>query len=79
MVTKPNMVTKYIMEVNIDFDAASKAWMENKRKIPNGCYEYRCIAITKKGTGCKNKPMKDQKYCKVHCLHKNPVFTQRIG
>ena len=73
------MILNSIMEVNIDFDAASKAWMENKRKIQNGCYEYRCIAITKKGTGCKNKPMKDQKYCKVHCLHKNPVFTQRIG
>jgi hypothetical protein len=29
-----------IYEVNIDFDAASLAWRENKRVLENGCFEY---------------------------------------
>ena len=60
------------MEVNIDFDAASKAWQQNKISIGNGCYVYRCIAMTKKGEPCKCKPLKHSKYCRIH-LCKNPI------
>jgi len=37
-------------EVNINFDEASKAWMENKKSIGGGCYKYICKRkrITKK-------------------------------
>jgi len=27
-------------EVNIDFDEANAAWKANKKKLPNGCYQY---------------------------------------
>lgn len=54
------------MEVNINFDEASKAWMQNKRKITNGCYVYRCIATTKKGEPCKCKPSQNSQYCHIH-------------
>ena len=30
-----------IFEVKIDFDHASKMWLQNKIKIGNGCYEYK--------------------------------------
>ena len=54
------------MEVNIDFDEASRVWMQNKRKIGNGYYVYRCIATTKKGTPCKCKPTKNSTFCHIH-------------
>ena len=54
------------MEVNIDFDEASRVWMQNKRKITNGCYVYRCIATTKKGEPCKCKPKDNLQYCHIH-------------
>lgn len=54
------------MEVIIDFDAASKAWRENKRSIGNGCYVYRCIATTKKGEPCKCKPLPNKDTCRIH-------------
>lgn len=60
------------MEVNIDFDEASKAWMQNKRKITNGCYVYRCIANTKKGQPCKCKPTQNSLYCHIHA---NTTYT----
>lgn len=30
-----------IFEIKIDFDHASKLWLQNKIKIGNGCYEYK--------------------------------------
>jgi hypothetical protein len=63
------------MEVYIDFDAASKAWMQNKRKTTDGCYVYRCIATTKKNMPCKCKPLQGSKYCHIHNLNKNDVFS----
>ena len=29
------------ISIDIDFDGASKSWMRNKRRIGNGCYEYK--------------------------------------
>ena len=56
------------MEFNIDinFDEASAAWMENKRSIGNGSYKYCCIASTKAGSKCKNKPLNDCSFCRIH-------------
>jgi len=39
-----------IIETNIDFDAASLAWNENKNKLGNGCYEYKKNAFGDKNT-----------------------------
>ena len=54
------------MEVIIDFDAASKAWLQNKQSIGNGNYVYRCIATTQKGQPCKCKPLENNNVCRVH-------------
>lgn len=42
--TEHNMPTKYLkqeIKVEIDFEDASKEWLKNKRKLENGCYEYK--------------------------------------
>lgn len=48
-------------EVNIDFDEAHDAWMQNKKDEGNGTYKYICGKPTKKGVRCVNTPS-----CKVH-------------
>lgn len=48
-----------ILEVTIDFDAASKAWRENKRRLHNGQFIYTC-------TQCKRVPKRGQLMC---CFH----------
>ena len=53
-------------EVNINFDEASNAWMQNKKKLPNCTYSYVCGFITKKGTPCQKSPN-----CKLHKRFKN--------
>ena len=45
----------------INFDAASEAWMSNKIKLGNGCYKYICGKITKTGKKC----MRSDK-CRLH-------------
>ena len=51
---------------NIDFDEASKAWRRNKISLGEGSFRYRCIAKTKEGKMCKNKPKRDYDHCHVH-------------
>ena len=58
--------TRSQLEVNIDFDYASKCWRENKNKLDNGCYKYICMAKIKKGLCCRNIPIKNTNYCKIH-------------
>lgn len=52
--------------VNIDFDSASKAWLQNKKKSGEGQYTYICGHLTKKGLACNNKLMKNKKSCHIH-------------
>jgi hypothetical protein len=52
--------------VNIDFDEASSAWTKNKIKQSNGCYKYRCMGQTQKGSCCKRMPLTNSDYCKIH-------------
>jgi hypothetical protein len=49
--------------VEIDFDGASEAWRENKKKLPNGCYSY----IHRK------KISNEKKYCTKHLKDCNPT------
>ena len=34
-------ISKKELKVEIDFDDASREWLKNKRKLENGCYEYK--------------------------------------
>jgi hypothetical protein len=61
------------LEVNIDFDGASKAWRENKRSRGNGMYVYICKQICSNGNPCKNPVYENSKdllcmnsFCKRH-------------
>jgi hypothetical protein len=53
------------LDVNIDFDEASKLWNANKKKLTNGCYEYVCCKDLGNGLFCKRKINKSQ-YCWLH-------------
>ena len=55
-----------INKMNIDFDAAHKAWMLNKEKTSQGQYKYICTAYTLKGEPCKKKPCTHCNYCHIH-------------
>lgn len=55
-----------IYEVNIDFDEASKAWRENKKKLDNGNFIYVCGALTKTGNICNKKRINGFDFCKIH-------------
>lgn len=55
-----------------DFDESSEEWNANKRKLPNGCYQYLCGKINEKtGKKCK-KPNHDNigiySGCKMHYM-----------
>ena len=42
-----------ILDVNIDFDEASRYWNANKKRTSNGSYVYVCGAQLKNGNFCK--------------------------
>lgn len=57
------------LEVNIDFDEASAAWMENKKKTKNGCCIYTCEHICKNGNKCKQESLKNIFLCRRHAIY----------
>lgn len=55
-------------QVHIDFNAASKAWRQNKKKVDECGFKYICGHKTRKGLPCNNSPLNG----KIHChIHKN--------
>lgn len=51
----------------IDFDEASKCWLQNKRRLPNSTsYEYVCGALCKNGNFCQKRPVKNSRDCALH-------------
>lgn len=62
---------RQIYEVDIDFDGASEAWNMNKKRLPNGCYEYVCEAITRTGKKCCRKAIFASEYCLGHSKMEN--------
>ena len=54
------------LEVNIDFDDASRAWYLNKKPMPNSMCKYICMGKTKTGEPCKRNPIQYQNYCFTH-------------
>ena len=57
------------LEVNIDFDKASAAWMENKKKTKNGCCIYTCEHICKNGNKCNQESLKNSFLCRRHARY----------
>jgi hypothetical protein len=55
-----------ILEVNIDFDAASLSWNANKKKLDNCCYVYVCGKQLQNGDFCKKKLYKNYQSCFIH-------------
>jgi len=62
------MITRSEPYPTFAFDEASELWKANKKRLPNGCYEYICIGKTKAGNPCKRKPEKHSEYCKCHVI-----------
>jgi len=54
------------LEVDIDFDEASRAWYLNKKPMPNSMCKYICMEKTKMGKPCSKRPMQWQNYCCIH-------------
>lgn len=65
---------KIELEVNIDFDEASKAWKENKKSMGNGTYKYICPQIKKDGTKCGKSCYKNSDLCWHHNSRKRFLF-----
>ena len=53
-------------EVNIDFDGASRAWHQNKKKLHDCTYKYICVHCSISGRKCCRTPLADSNYCKAH-------------
>jgi hypothetical protein len=54
------------LEVNIDFDDASRLWRSNKKKMANCCYQYVCGFELKSGEFCKKTCSKNSQHCSIH-------------
>jgi len=57
------------LDVNIDFDEASLAWMENKKKTKNGCCTYTCEHICKNGKKCNHESLRNSGLCRRHTIY----------
>ena len=70
-----NYENNAIYEVNIDFDAASEAWKENKRSIGNGSYRYVCAKRGINNNMCISKCLDGEIYCRTHLkMHNDGKF-----
>ena len=54
------------LEVNIDFDEASRCWNHNKKRLASGTYVYVCGADLKPGGYCQRRPEKNNDHCYLH-------------
>ena len=62
---EPNIMHREL-EVNIDFDEASKSWHANKKSIGNSHYKYICEISTKSGKQCGKVCYKCELFCWSH-------------
>lgn len=60
---------KQLLEVNIDFDEASRYWNMNKKRIGNGCYAYIC------GTPLKTASFVNEPRTQI-MMHVQCIWTQ---
>ncbi len=61
-------VRKPLYDVYIDFDDASKCWIENKKSIGNGMYKYVCAKRGHNNNMCISKCLPGEIYCRTHLL-----------
>jgi len=67
-----------VKEVSVDFDEATREWVDNKKKLANGCYVYICNYPLSTGKPCKkrsvlNPTICSYEYCSQHQkYYKNP-------
>ena len=54
-----------ILSVDIDFDASSRAWMQNKKRVGQ-IYTYICGKQLDKGKICQRCPVLNQEFCRSH-------------
>ena len=54
-------------EFKIDFDEASRAWMQNKKRVGQS-YVYICGKSLKNGKTCQSTPVDGQEACKRHSI-----------
>jgi len=60
-----------------DFDDASVQWRANKRRLPNGCYQYICMEKTNTGKPCNRNPLLGEDGCKNHNESENNTKTNK--
>jgi hypothetical protein len=65
MLTRSQTILKEL-EVNIDFDEASRSWKENKKSMGNGTYKYICPSLKKDGSKCGKSCYKNSDLCWHH-------------
>ncbi len=53
-------------EFIIDFDEASEAWMQNKKRMGNGMYKYVCAKRGRNNNLCISACLPGEIYCKTH-------------
>lgn len=58
--------TRSELEVDIDFDGASRAWLQNKKKLNDCTYKYVCVHCSISGRRCGRAPLANSDYCKAH-------------
>ena len=54
------------LSVDIDFDEASRAWHQNKKKLNDCTYKYICVHCFKNGRKCGKEPLANTNFCKSH-------------
>lgn len=54
-------------EFKIDFDEASRAWMQNKKRVGQS-YIYICGKSLRNGKTCLNTRVDNQETCKRHSI-----------
>ena len=68
------------LEVNIDFDDASKEWHKNKKSIGNSQYKYICTVImSKKDQICNKVCYKNTDKCWIHRNYLTPTHKWSSG
>lgn len=55
------------LEINIDFDQASKEWRKNKKPYGDGAFKYVCGYMKSNGKPCQRPPQKGKSI--GHCVY----------
>lgn len=62
----------------IDFDEATRCWLQNKRRIKGGTYKYTCEHTYKYGKRCGRDVYKTTDYCPQHYALKQSAHCESL-